>query len=44
MTLRNDRPGRPPMGPRARLIWILGAVAVLAFVVVVVIVSGQSFF
>lgn len=44
MTLKSDRPGRPPMGPRARWAWILGAVAVLAFVVVVVIVSGQSFF
>lgn len=46
MTLHRDRdkPRRPPMGKRTQI--ILGAVlvAVFAFVIVVLVVSGQSFF
>lgn len=46
MTLHQDRdrPKRPPMGRRTQI--ILGAVivAIFAFVVVVLVVSGQSFF
>lgn len=46
MTLHRDRdrPKRPPMGKRTQI--ILGAVivAVFAFVIIVLAVSGQSFF
>jgi hypothetical protein len=47
MTLDRDRPRknpRPPMSRGALIAWISGAVAVLVFVIVVLVVSGQSFF
>jgi len=46
VTLRNDNPQRkrPPMKNSTMWIWIGSAAAVLIFAVVVVIVSGQSFF
>jgi len=47
MTLHNDRPRknlRPPMRPAVMWIWIGGAVAVLVFVAVILVVSGRSLF
>jgi hypothetical protein len=46
VTLNKDRDPRkrPPMSSRALTWTIVGAVAVLVFVAIVLIVSGQSFF
>lgn len=46
MTLNRDRdrPKRPPMSRRAQIILGVVIVAVFAFVITVLVVSGQSFF